>query len=92
MYRVQVPPVKIMTIATVAPQPLSANDFRDLGIAYWQKLVREGTPKKDAEIIASAIAKFELFHKLPTTEQRQVILKRSRFLCRAHLWRSDLLL
>lgn len=87
------PPFLKMTTLTVdAPQVPLARDFRDLGITYWQKLVREGAPKAEAQIIAGAIAKFELFRKVPTPEQKQLILKFSRFICRAQLWRSDLLL
>ena len=56
------------SIAPELPQHLAArmniaNDFRDRGITYWQKLVREGVPKDEARKIASAIAKFELFEK-----------------------------
>lgn len=80
------------SLTAYPPQTLPSHDFQALGLTYWQKLVREGTPRDEAQIIAAAIAKFELFHKLPTPEQKQLILKCSRFLCRAQLWRSDLLL
>ncbi|WP_272061117.1 hypothetical protein [Oscillatoria sp. CS-180] len=69
-----------------------ANDFKELGTTYWQKLVREGVPKNEARTIATAIAKLELFAKQPSSEQKQLISEFSRFICRAQLWRSDLLI
>ncbi len=85
------------SIATELPQHLAArmniaNDFRDRGITYWQKLVREGVPKDEARKIASASAKFELFEKPPSQDQKQLISQFSAFVCRAQLWRSDLLI
>lgn len=84
-----------MTTTTITPTPPAvdiANDFRSLGIVYWQKLIREGVPKEEASQIAKAIAKFELFAQIPSTEQKQLISQFSALLCRAQLWRSDLLL
>ena len=83
--------------AAELPQHLAArmniaSDFRIRGITYWQKLVREGVPKDEARKIASAIAKFELFEKPPSQDQRQLISQFSAFICRAQLWRSDLLI
>ena len=80
-----------MTAAT-APAIDIANDYRSLTIIYWQKLVREGVPKKEAQMIAKAIAKFELFAQSPSQEHKQIISRFSALLCRAQLWRSDLLL
>jgi len=81
-----------MIAATTAPVIDIANDYRSLTIIYWQKLVREGVPKKEAQTIAKAIAKFELFAQPPSRDHKQVISRFSPLLCRAQLWRSDLLL
>lgn len=80
------------SMTAIAPRLEIANDFRTLGITYWQKLVREGVPKDEARKIASAIAKFELLKRLPSPEEKQLISTFSRFVCRAQLWRSALLM
>ncbi|RZM77431.1 hypothetical protein [Leptolyngbya iicbica] len=82
-----------MTVMT-APAPAIdiANDYRSLSIIYWQKLVREGVPKPEAQAIAKAIVKFELFAQSPSHEHKQLISRFSALLCRAQLWRSDLLI
>ncbi len=73
--------------------PLSvSDDFRKLGLTYWQRLVQVGVPKEEAQAIATAIAKYDLLHRVPSLEQKQLISKFSRFLCRANLWRGSLLL
>lgn len=77
--------------AIASAMPLT-HDLKDLGITYWQKLIREGAPHEEARVIAWAIARFKLFRKVPTPEQKQLIAKFSRFICRAQLWHSDLLL
>jgi hypothetical protein len=84
--------VKIMTVMT-APAPTIdiANDYRSLSIIYWQKLVREGVPRAEAQYIAKAIAKLELFAQSPSQEHKQLISRFSALLCQAQLWRSDLL-
>lgn len=80
------------SFSATAPKIDFAHDYHDLGLTCWQKLVREGTPKDEARIIASAIAKFKLFRTPPTHRQKQLISEYSRFICRAQLWCSDLLL
>ena len=82
-----------MTVMTSpAPAINIANDYRSLSIIYWQKLVREGVPKTEAQDIAKAIVKFELFAQSPSQEHKQLISRFSALLCRAQLWRSDLLI
>ena len=78
--------------STVATPVDLSNDYRHLGIAYWQKLVREGVPRDEARAIATAIAKFDLLDRVPSAEQKQLISQFSRFVCRAQLWRSHLLM
>ncbi len=82
--------MSVMTAA--APAIDIANDYRSLSIIYWQKLVREGVPKSEAQTIAKAIVKYELFSQRPSPEHQHLISRFSALLCRAQLWRSDLLL
>lgn len=79
-------------ITAPAPAIDIATDYRSLSIIYWQKLVREGVPKSEAQMIAKAIVKFELFAQRPSPDHKQLISRFSALLCRAQLWRSDLLL
>ncbi|MGF1457844.1 MAG: hypothetical protein ACFBSG_02340 [Leptolyngbyaceae cyanobacterium] len=79
-------------MTVTAPAIDIANDFRSLSIIYWQKLVREGVPKREAQILAKVIVKFELFAQSPTPEHKRLISQFSALLCRAQLWRSDMLL
>ncbi|MGD1941747.1 MAG: hypothetical protein ACFB0G_10580 [Leptolyngbyaceae cyanobacterium] len=87
-----IPPTAAELPQHLAARMNIASDFRVRGITYWQKLVREGVPKDEARKIASAIAKFELFDKPPSPDQKQLISRFSAFICRAQLWRSDLLI
>jgi hypothetical protein len=77
-----------------APAPTFdiASDYRSLRIIYWQKLVRERVPKTEAQEIAKAIVKLELFAQSPSPKHKQLISRFSASLCRAQLWRSDLLI
>jgi len=82
-----------MSVMTASAPPIDiATDYRSLIIVYWQKLVREGVPRREAQILAKAIVKFELFAQRPSHEHKQLISRFSALLCRAQLWRSDLLL
>ncbi|MEO1095538.1 MAG: hypothetical protein AAFX01_11630 [Cyanobacteria bacterium J06638_28] len=69
-----------------------ADYFQKIALAYWQKLVREGVPKQEAQAIAAAIAKFDLFERRPSHPQQQIISQFSALICRAQLWRSELLM
>ncbi|MEM0981073.1 MAG: hypothetical protein AAGH78_12465 [Cyanobacteria bacterium P01_H01_bin.58] len=85
-----------MTTTTLAPKPAldltPADYFQKIALAYWQKLVREGVPKQEAQAIAAAIAKFDLFERRPSSLQQQRISQFSALICRAQLWRSELLM
>ncbi|NJL85697.1 MAG: hypothetical protein HC886_06500 [Leptolyngbyaceae cyanobacterium SM1_1_3] len=65
---------------------------KQIGIAYWMKLVREGVPKSDARTIAAAIAKYDVAKRPPSSEQKALIVHYSPLICRAQLWRTSLLL
>lgn len=65
---------------------------RDLLPLYWQQLVEQGVPLKAARIIAEAIANYDSTSRPPTPLQQQLIRHYCRFVCRAQLWRSRLLL
>ena len=82
-----------MTPALLASLEIDTADyFKQIGITYWQKLVREGVPRREACTIAAAIAKFDLFERSPSSEQKRLISQFSPLVCRAQLWRSHLLL
>ena len=68
------------------------SQVKKIGILYWQKLMRTGVPRSEARIIAAAIAKYDAANRLPNAEQKQLISKYSPLICRAHLWRTEMLL
>ena len=65
---------------------------RTRGILYCQKLMHQGVAYGDARSLASAIAKFDATGRSPSERQRRLIMQYSAQICRAHLWRSQLLL
>ena len=65
---------------------------KKIGILYWQKLIQVGVPQLEARRIAAAIAKYDAANRIPNPDQKQLIVKYSPLICRAHLWRSDILL
>ncbi|NEQ31834.1 MAG: hypothetical protein F6K04_12655 [Leptolyngbya sp. SIO4C5] len=86
-------------LAQTSPTTFSTGDrseqnayIKQIGIAYWMKLVREGIPKTDARTIAAAIAKYDVAKRLPSLEQKELIVHYSPLICRAQLWRTRLLL
>ncbi|HEY9638953.1 MAG TPA: hypothetical protein V6C57_00635 [Coleofasciculaceae cyanobacterium] len=60
--------------------------------AYWRKLMRAGIPMDDARRIARAIAKYDAAGILPTAQQQLLVSQYCPFVCRAGLWRAELLL
>lgn len=66
--------------------------IKKVGVRYWQKLWQTGIPPLEARKIAAAIAKFDIAHRPPSLEQKQLITRYSPLICRAQLWRKDLLL
>jgi hypothetical protein len=75
-----------------APSAGTSTSLRTRGIIYCQKLMHQGVPYSEARSIASAIAKFEVLQKIPSPKHKQLIMKNSVLICRAHLWRPNLLL
>lgn len=59
---------------------------------YWRKLVEVGVPVDVANVIAKAIAQYDAVRQMPTSEQQHLINSYCRFICRADLWRSQLLI
>ncbi|MEO0757443.1 MAG: hypothetical protein AAFY78_11285 [Cyanobacteria bacterium J06648_16] len=74
--------------------PLHSNKtpLRTRGILYCQKLMHQGIVYSDARSIASAIAKFDDYGRCPNHRQRRLIMQHSAKICRARLWRAQLLL
>ncbi|MGJ3252074.1 MAG: hypothetical protein ACFE0J_13220 [Elainellaceae cyanobacterium] len=59
---------------------------------YWRRLIEVGVPVEAANMIAWAIAYYDVAKELPTAQQRALISYYCRFICRAELWRRQLLL
>ncbi|MGD1904597.1 MAG: hypothetical protein ACFB0C_01230 [Leptolyngbyaceae cyanobacterium] len=79
------------TTATLSRRQEYNTDIKRIGLAYWQLLIKAGIPKTDARQIAAAIAKFDIVQRSPSGEQKQLISQFSPLICRAKLWRTDLL-
>lgn len=59
---------------------------------YWRRLLKCGAPFDDSRRLARAIAKYDIAKLLPTAQQQQLITQYCPLVCRAGLWRADLLL
>jgi|GEM_PF-5160950 len=59
---------------------------------YWERLLQVEVPSQDAWEVASVIARYDLEGRLPTTAQRNLIGRYCVAVCRAELWRRELLL
>jgi hypothetical protein len=65
---------------------------RELMPIYWRKLIELGVPINEAKTVAWIIARYDVAKRLPNSRQRQIIHYYCRFVCRAELWRVQLLL
>lgn len=65
---------------------------KQLMATYWQTLRKEGVPSLEAKRIARAIAKYDVMETSPRTYQRELIRHYCPAICRAGLWRRELLL
>lgn len=79
-----------MTGNSVSVEP-KRNATREITPTYWRKLIEAGVPIDAANIIAWAIARYDTAKRLPQTEQRSLINHYCPSICRAGLWRSQLL-
>jgi hypothetical protein len=77
---------------TQAPQRVRRIAIREIVPIYWRRLIEVGVPINAAKVIAWAIARYDVVHKVPEPGQQVLISQYCRFICRAQLWRSDLLL
>ena len=59
---------------------------------YWRRLVEVGVPVHAADVIAKAIAQYDATRQVPNADQQDLIHHYCRFICRAELWRSQLLM
>lgn len=73
-------------------QMLLRRRVRRIRPIYWRKLVEAGVPVHAADIIATAIAQYDAVRKVPSSHQQHLISEYCRFICRADLWRSQLLI
>ncbi|NET09646.1 MAG: hypothetical protein F6K09_12410 [Merismopedia sp. SIO2A8] len=58
---------------------------------YREQLLKVGVVASEALKVAEAIARYDTFGDLPTTTQQMLIHRYCVEICRARLWRSDLL-
>jgi hypothetical protein len=66
--------------------------IRQLIPVYWRQLIEWDVPIDAAKQLAEAIAEYDVIHRLPNAEQRQLMNQYCRFICRCGLWRSEMLL
>lgn len=70
---------------------LRNQQIKKVGVHYWQQLCQAGIPSTEARRIAAAIAKFEVAQRPPAPDQAHLIGRYSALICRAQLWRRNLL-
>ncbi|HEY9736628.1 MAG TPA: hypothetical protein V6D06_10110 [Trichocoleus sp.] len=73
------------------PRQQRNREVKKVGVQYWRRLHQNGIPLLEARQIAAAIAKFDVAKRPPTGEQAALIIRYSPLICRAQLWRRDLL-
>jgi hypothetical protein len=66
--------------------------IREMVPVYWRKLIELGVPIDEAHDIAEAIARYDAAKKRPNRNQKELIKRYCPTICRAELWRSNLLL
>jgi hypothetical protein len=59
---------------------------------YWRRLRRVEVPPDQARRIARSIAKYDVMEQAPTPQQQRLIQRYCPAICRAGLWRVELLL
>jgi hypothetical protein len=64
---------------------------REIMPIYWRRLIEMGVPIDEAKVIAWAIVRYDVGKILPNLQQQQILKQYCRFVCRAALWRSELL-
>jgi hypothetical protein len=64
---------------------------REVVPIYWRRLIEIGVPIDAAQTIAWAIVRYDAAQIAPTLQQQQLLRQYCRFICRAGLWRSQLL-
>jgi hypothetical protein len=78
--------------AAASPQRRRRRSVREITPVYWRRLIETGMPLQTANVVAWAIARYDVGRKLPEPMECKLIKRYSRFICRAGLWRSQLLL
>jgi hypothetical protein len=61
-------------------------------VVYWQRLIRVDVPAVEARRIARAIAKYDIMGMHPPVAYQALIRRYCPAVCRAGLWRVELLL
>ncbi|MGJ3252843.1 MAG: hypothetical protein ACFE0J_17175 [Elainellaceae cyanobacterium] len=75
-----------------AQMMIRALAVRDVMPAYWRRLIEAGIPLNDAKTIAKAIACHDTGRKPLSLHQQKLILQYLPLICRADLWRPNLLM
>ncbi|MGG6292894.1 hypothetical protein ACQ4M4_00605 [Leptolyngbya sp. AN02str] len=65
---------------------------REVTPTYWRQLIEAGIPIDAANAIAWAIARYDAARRIPNAYQKALINRYCPLVCRAGLWRSQLLL
>ncbi|HHP7244963.1 MAG TPA: hypothetical protein ACFE0H_09795, partial [Elainellaceae cyanobacterium] len=71
---------------------LRALAVRDVMPGYWRRLIEAGIPLNDAKTIAKAIACYDTERNHLSLHQRKLIVQYLPLVCRADLWRPNLLM
>jgi hypothetical protein len=74
-----------------AKQKQRSLQVRELMPTYWRRLIEVGVSLEDARTLAEVIARYDVLKKLPNAEQRRHLNQYCRYVCRAELWRYELL-
>ncbi|NET31757.1 MAG: hypothetical protein F6K19_07110 [Cyanothece sp. SIO1E1] len=70
---------------------LTSISIRNIASDYWIRLLELGVPSPDAWNISVAIAKFDAKNEIPNSAQKGLISQHCPIICRAKLWRRQLI-
>jgi len=84
-------PESVPAMKETRPALPRRNLTREIKPTYWRKLIEAGVPIDAADAIAWAIARYNTARRQPPSSQQALIRQYCAFVCRAGLWRSQLL-
>ncbi len=74
------------------PKPLKRKAVREITPTYWRTLIELGVPIDAANAIAWTVARYDAARRLPDAHQKLLLTHYCPHVCRAGLWRPQLLL